>query len=54
MRENLPLWKMAILATPDSFGVMPSDLPAELLQTAKNEPKNENKDLNAKPYVFAP
>jgi uncharacterized protein YcbK (DUF882 family) len=42
MKENLPLWKMAILAAPDSFGVMPPDLPAELLQTAKNEPKKES------------
>ncbi|MDR2731751.1 MAG: hypothetical protein LBB36_00865 [Fibromonadaceae bacterium] len=36
---------MAILATPDSFGVMPPDLFAGLQQTAKNEPKKEDEDI---------
>jgi hypothetical protein len=34
--DSLPLWKKALIAGPDSFGVMPADFSPELLQAAKN------------------
>jgi hypothetical protein len=45
MNEKLPIWKMALLASPDSFGVMPADFMQELLPEAKNNSK-ENKIVN--------
>jgi len=42
MNENLPIWKMALLASPSSFGVMPADFTPELPMAAKSDSK-ENK-----------
>ena len=42
MDENIPIWKMALLASPDSFGVMPADFTPELPMAAKsNSTENE-------------
>jgi hypothetical protein len=42
MDENIPIWKMALLASPDSFGVMPAGFTPELPMAAKsNSTENE-------------
>jgi len=40
--DSLPLWKKAILAGPDSFGVMPADFSPELPLMAKNASAESN------------
>ncbi|MDR1812728.1 MAG: zinc dependent phospholipase C family protein [Candidatus Fibromonas sp.] len=40
--DSLPLWKKAILAGPDSFGVMPADFSPELPLMAKNASVESN------------
>jgi len=40
MKENTPLWKMALMASPESFGVMPAGFTPEL-QAEKNSEENK-------------
>ncbi|MCL2261177.1 MAG: hypothetical protein FWC15_07485, partial [Fibromonadales bacterium] len=47
--EKLPLWKMALLAAPDSFGVIPANFTPKLPpQKGKNDKIAENERKSAK------
>ncbi|MDR2553978.1 MAG: zinc dependent phospholipase C family protein [Fibromonadaceae bacterium] len=39
--EDLPIWEMALLASPDSFGVMPAGFTPELMAAKGNSAENE-------------
>jgi hypothetical protein len=56
MNENLPIWKMALLASPSSFGVMPADFTPELQMEAKNSKENkiaENEEEEKSSFYYA-
>ncbi|MCL2284672.1 MAG: zinc dependent phospholipase C family protein [Fibromonadales bacterium] len=51
--EKFPLWKMALLANPDSFGVMPANYVPELPQnTAKESKIAKNDEKKAKTTLY--
>ena len=51
--KKLPLWKMALLASPDSFGVMPADFTPKLPpQNGKNNKIAENEEKTEEKLTF--
>ncbi|MCL2208518.1 MAG: hypothetical protein FWB90_10595, partial [Fibromonadales bacterium] len=51
--KKLPLWKMALLANPDSFGVMPADFTPKLPpQNGKNNKIAENEENTEEKLTF--
>jgi len=52
MSEKLPLWKMSLLAYPDSFGVMPADFIPESPPVLKNEVAEDKSEKKEKKTLY--
>jgi hypothetical protein len=51
MGENLPLWKLALLASPESFGSIPANFSQKNLQGAQGAEKSGYDPIKAAAYL---